>query len=278
MEKMMNNLKGTGDDTLDRILASAGYAYDSKQDIYYSILDAWQRNYGYFRLYDEAAPLFSMIMDCEPIYFTYAGKRWLIQFWKGQYGITTGCEVGVYTTTRPDLHIPGVFEGPFFDCAGNEDLLHIACTLYKNGESLFTRSDIHWWVTGFILGAYSEPYDLTMDIQITLKDKNMCDVFIIGLIEAGYHGDKLLVDGNTVSLNFAKPRTPQPILRSPELDKIIQMKNKLLCEMYQQITAPFTDIADKLQAVEEHAPEIATMIGKNKPLYQRHGFVRKYVE
>ncbi len=274
----MNNSKGTGDETLDRVLASVGYAYDPRQDIFYSTLNAWQRNFGYFRLYDEAAALFSMIMDCEPIYFTYAGKRWLIQFWKGQYGITTGCEVGVYTTTRPDLNIPGVFEGPFFDCAEDDDLLHINCNLYKNGECLFIREDIHWWVTGFILGEFSEPYDLTMDIKITLKEEIMLNLFIMGLIEAGYNRDELLVEGNTVSLTFAKPRTPQPITRTPVSDKIIQIKNKMLCEMYQQITAPFTSLGDKLQALEEHFPQLVIMIGKHKPLYQQYDLVRNHVE
>ena len=274
----MNNSKGTGNENLDRILASAGYAYDPKQDIFYSILDAWQRNYGYFRLYDKAAPLFSMIMDCEPIYFTYAGKRWLIQFWKGQYGITTGCEVGVYTTTRPDLHIPGIFKGPFFDCAGDEDLLHIACTLYKYGNPMFSRKDIHWWVTGFILGEFSEPSDLTVDIKITLKDKIMRSVFIMGLIEAGYDRDELMVDGNTVCLNFAAPRTPQPITRNPVSDNVIQLRNKLLCEIYQQITAPFTNVTDKLQAMEQHFPQLETMIGKHKPLFQQYDFITNHME
>ncbi|UNC93480.1 DUF4474 domain-containing protein [Candidatus Contubernalis alkaliaceticus] len=270
----MDHSKGTGDDTLDRLLASFGYAYDPGQDIFYSLLDAWQRNYGYFRLYDEAAALFSMIMDCEPVYFTYAGKRWLIQFWKGQYGITTGCEVGVYTTTRPDLHIPGVFKGPFFDCAGDEDLLDIECTLYKHGGTLFNRKDKHWWVTGFILGAFSEPFDLTMDIKITLKDEVMLSEFIKGLNHAGYQWEELRFEGNTVILTFAEPRTPQPVTRSPASDKVIQMKNKLLCEMYQQITAPFTHLTDKFRALEEQLPQVALMMGKNKLFYEQYGFLK----
>lgn len=272
----MTDAQGTGNEYWDRILASAGYAYDANQDIFYSTMNAWQRNFGYFQLYDEAAALFSMIIDCEPIYFSYAGKRWLVQFWKGQYGITTGCEVGVYTTTRPDLHIPGIFSGPFFDGAGDEDLLPITCTLYKNGDPIFTREDIHWWVTGFVLGDFSEPYDLTMDINITLKDSIMRNVFIEGLLEAGYNQDEFLQDRNTVSLCFANPRTPQPITRNPASDQVIQKKNKLLCQMYQQIIAPFTSITDRLQAVEELAPGLLTMMGKNKPLYQPFDLVRNH--
>lgn len=274
----MTNISGTGNDELDRVLASLGYAYDSKQDIFYSTLDAWQRNLGYFYLYDEAAPFFNMIIDCEPIFFTYGAKRWLIQLWKGQYGITTGCEVGVYTTTRPDLYIPGVFNGPFFDCASDEDLLHIACTLYKKDVPIFTREDVHWWVTGFILGAFSEPSDLTMEIKITLKDKDMHNAFITGFIEAGYYQEELVIEGNEVSLKFAEPRTPQPSTRNPASDKRIQKQNKLLCDLYKRISAPFTNLQDKLKSLEVEAPELVTLIGKNKPLYERYDIVKNYVE
>ena len=77
-------------------LRSAGFAYDYKNDYFYSLKNCWQREAGYCRLYDEGAPLFNMVMDCEPITFSYRGKRWLIELWKGQYGITTGAEIGIY--------------------------------------------------------------------------------------------------------------------------------------------------------------------------------------
>ena len=69
---------GSGNENFDRLLERLGYAYDQSQGIFVSILHAWQRDFGYCRLYDEAAALFSMIIDCEPIYFSYGGKRWLI--------------------------------------------------------------------------------------------------------------------------------------------------------------------------------------------------------
>lgn len=84
--------------SLNEFIEPYGYAYDSHQDIFYTKIDAWQREMGYSRLYDEAAAPSSMIIDCEPIYFEYDNKRWLIEFWKGQYGMTTGFEIGVYHT------------------------------------------------------------------------------------------------------------------------------------------------------------------------------------
>ncbi len=130
-------------ETLDKVIATAGYSYDPKE-IFYSNMDAWQRKLGYCRLYDEAAASLGMIIDCEPIYFTYGGKRWLIEFWKGQYDLTTGCEIGVYTTEGFDLDIPSVFKGPFYHAASNEELLQMSLSLKKNGETLLTRVDKHW--------------------------------------------------------------------------------------------------------------------------------------
>ncbi|MCR3923562.1 MAG: DUF4474 domain-containing protein, partial [Firmicutes bacterium] len=140
----------TGNATWDKTLEKVGFLYDPKQDIFISRMDAWQRNYGYFRLYDEMLAPLNMIVDCEPIYFHYNDKRWLIQLWKGQYALTLGCEIGIYYTDQPDIHIPNLFSGPFFQCAEDEDLLQMAYTLYKNEEILFTRADHHWWLTGFI--------------------------------------------------------------------------------------------------------------------------------
>ena len=41
-------------------------------------------------------PRFQMVFDALPIYFDYRGRTWLIELWKGQYGINTGAELGIY--------------------------------------------------------------------------------------------------------------------------------------------------------------------------------------
>ena len=101
----------SAEDELYEIIESAGYSYDPVQEIFYSNMYSWQRDMGYCRLYDEASAPLNMIIDCEPIYFEYGNKRWMIEFWKGQYGMTAGGEIGVYTTEGPDLSIPGIFNG-----------------------------------------------------------------------------------------------------------------------------------------------------------------------
>lgn len=272
--------KGTGIYELDTVIEVSGYSYDSKQDIFYSNMDAWQRSVGYCRLYDEAAAPMGMIIDCEPIYFEYDGKRWMVEFWKGQYDLTTGCEIGVYTTEGPDLDIPGVFNGTFYNCASNEDLLQISYSLKKNNEVLFTREDKHWWLTGFKLGEFSEPSDLTMDINITLKDETMRNAFVKGLKNANYTDDEIIQNGTTVSLRFSETHVPQPFTRTKETDSIIQWKNKQLCDKYQDITKNCINMPDKIQTIMEQAPEMyeeIMKIGKIKKLFDIYKTIEKYL-
>jgi len=266
----INLPQGTGNEELDRLLHAAGYVYDQAQDIFYSTLDPWQRNLGYCRLYDEVGAPLSMIMDCEPIYFEYEGEKWLIEFWKGQYGMVTGGEIGVYTGGI-DLNILGFWRDTIYKCASNGDLLQMSYTLKKGGKILFTREGWHWWLTGFILGEFSEPEELVMDLQITLKDENMLEAFLDGLREAGYSNDEITVSGNTVSLTFDTPHTKQPFTRIPSTDWLIQRKNELLCNKYQEITKPYDSFDDKVKAIEEDAPYLYDQIiriGKAKNSFE----------
>ena len=261
---------GIGDEELDRIIEIAGYAYDPVQDIFYSTLNPWQRNVGYCRLYDEAAALLGMIIDCEPIYFNYDNRKWMISFWKGQYDMVCGGEIGVYTSGI-HLDIPDIFTGTFYNSVNDSELLQMSYVLKKNGQILFTRSDRHWWLTGFKLGEFAQPWELTMDIEITFPNKKMLNAFLEGFRNAGYGDYEYSVNGNTFSFTFDTPRTPQPTTRTPQTDRIIQEKNRLLCELYKEITRDGTTVREKLRILKEEAPELyekAIKIGSNQQFYQ----------
>lgn len=272
--------KGTDFSSVNESLDVIGYAYDPNQDIFYSTLNPWQKDFGYCRLYDEAAAPLGMIIDCEPIYFDYGGKRWMIEFWKGQYDLTTGCEIGVYTTERPELNIPGVFNGTFYNFPGSGDFLNMSYSLLKKGKPLFIRKGMHWWLTGFKLGVFSEPSELSMYIIITLKDRIMRNAFVQGLKNAGYSDNEIAVYRNTVYLIFGKPHTSQPLSRTKATDTIIQKKNKLLCAEYQEITRGCITLQDKIEAVQEKAPEMYGHIiglGRPKELFSRYEVIKKYL-
>jgi Domain of unknown function (DUF4474) len=41
---------------------------------------------------------------CVAVYLPVAkGKTWMIELWKGQYGLMTGCEIGVYNRSPKDF-------------------------------------------------------------------------------------------------------------------------------------------------------------------------------
>ncbi|MGI5971086.1 MAG: DUF4474 domain-containing protein [Oscillospiraceae bacterium] len=249
---------------IDQIVGEAGFAYDERQDIFYSKMDAWQRKYGYSKVYDEASPPLSMIFDIEPVHFAYDNRNWLIEFWKGQYGMTTGAEIGVYYTENPVVN-----DFTFYKCADDEDLLPMSLTLRKNNKLLFRRSGVHWWLTGFVLGEFSEPDELEMDVEISFKDYKMRDKFINRLHKIGYRD--LRISGHTVGFTISKPYSPQPNTRTEVLSRIQQKKNKLLCEQYKKIAGDYPNTYEALKAIKQKSPKLFSRIvtmGRPAELYR----------
>ncbi|GAB1477026.1 hypothetical protein MASR2M70_18620 [Bacillota bacterium] len=259
-------------------LALAGYSYDPKQDIFYSNMDAWQRSFGYSRIYDEAAAPLSMIIDCEPVRFNYGDKKWLIEFWKGQYGMATGCEAGIYTLPNP----PSGFleealispDGLFYNSADESDQLYMSLVLKKNGRVLFSREGRHWWLTGFIPGEFSQPHELHMEVSIAFKEKAMCYEFVKALQMSGYSTQNMKVIYTTVWISFLTPFSLQPRTRTPITDSIIQKKNQFLCRRYQELTAGKGNGLEKLIYLWNEAPELyesLLQMGKPLKLFKAHG-------
>lgn len=264
---------------INRDLKPFGFAYDPREDIFYSIMDAWQRKYGYCRLYDEACTLFSMVIDCEPIPFKYNGINWLIEFWKGQYGMTTGCEVGIYYTTGPNLNIPGVFNGTFYHAVRDEDRINMSFALKKKGNLMFTRSAYHWWITGFKLGEFSDPDELSMDIILDLLDRRMAYAFAEALMKIGYTNEEFGLNGRRVYVRFTKPHTSQPITRTKLTESIAQKNNRSFCDSYNKLTEAYTDTLDKLEIVRNEDPDMYGKIlnmGKPRKVYEAYEQIKGY--
>jgi hypothetical protein len=268
-------------EALNRDLKPFGFAYDETQDIFYSLMDSWQRKFGYFRLYDEACATFSMIIDCEPIYFRYKGLKWMIEFWKGQYGMTTGGEVGIYYSSGPDLNIPGVFNGTFYNCVKDEHRINMSFAFHKNGELMFTRSDYHWWLTGFKLAEFSHPAELTMDIILDLYNREMAEAFVDGLIEAGYSESEYAIRGRRVFVHFDKPHTQQPFTRNSITEYLMQRNNKSFCDAYNYLTESYVNTLDKLAYVKLKSPHMYNQIvrmGKPQQIFDAYDSAKGYLD
>jgi len=280
----VNELLGNVPERLDELnqeLKPFGFCYEPYQDIFFSLMHPWQRELGYCWLYDEASAAFSMIIDCEPITFEYNGRRWLIEFWKGQYGMTTGGEVGIYYTSGPNLNVPGVFNGTFYHCVKDEDRINMSFAFRKNGNLLFTRSGYHWWLTGFKLGEFSKPSELSMDIELELYDKKMVTAFVNALRKAGYKDDEFYVQGIKVYIHFEDPHRPQPISRTSFTEFIMQRNNESLCNAYKSLTEEYSDTLDKLVIVRNETPQMYSQIihfGKPKAVYESFDTMKNYLD
>lgn len=207
------------------------YQYSYIDDYYYTNdKDCWQHNFGFGKVYDLVAPYVLLEYDYTRVFFTYEGKDWMIQFWKGQYGLLFyGGEIGVYNKEHSDKK-DNVFT--MYGCPGPEDWLKMEMTLYHdegfgNYERQFTREyGDYWWCTGFKDGHLrrQEPADeLRMTGRITLKDAEMTGLFTQGLKDCGFGQsksvkdlglDQFYVDGNDVYFkwqNISEAENTMPI-------------------------------------------------------------------
>jgi len=256
-------------DKLNRDLEPVGFAYEPKGDYFYSTMYCWQRKTGYCRLYDEGAPLFNMIMDCEPIEFSYAGKRWLIELWKGQYGITTGAEIGIYNTEREDLKTEK-FTGTFYENISDAERLPLSFVLKKNNKAILKRDELHWWVTAFKLGEFSHPHELIMYAKIKFRDRGMRDAFLKSLVALGYTKQEYSVLGLTVKIRYDKPHSKQPATQQGVSRAVIQQTNSNNCKLFEFATAAYSDTLDKLEFLKATMPELYDIFLKS--LYSKAFF------
>lgn len=229
--------------SLNDALAVFGFSYSRSYDCIVSRMDCWQREMGYCRQYDEAAPAMNMIMDCEPIYFTYNGKNWLLELWKGQYGCAAGAEIGLYYNEEKTDKSP---EKLFYTCADDNMRLHMQFSLWKDGKCILERSALHWWLTGFLPGEYSRPCDLVMKVCICFRNFAMRNAFYEGLLRAGYCKEEIRVENNRVCLTFDSPRTRQPARFGRCYRAWINCKNRCFCKLYRKVSMPFRRTLDRI--------------------------------
>ena len=229
---------------LDSLLSPFGYYYNSRGDFISSLNDSWQRHFGYAAFFDKAAPHFNMVFDALPIYFDYQGKTWLIELWKGQYGINTGGEIGIY---RADEIIPkGQRKAELFQAVSDADMLPLSFELYKNNSSLLTVSKSTWWLTAFCMGQFSQPADLYLSAAITFPDYEMQRSFLTALLDTGIPENYIKLSGRQVQVLFASAPIPPYTLRERIARKLSQFANKIYCSLFLSLTKPFILTADRL--------------------------------
>ncbi len=183
------------------------YQYSYVDDYYYTNdKEAWQYDYGFGKIYDFVSPYILLEYDYIRVFFTYEDKDWMLQMWKGQYGLVFyGGEIGIYN--RPHSE-DGVNAWTMFNCPAEEDWLKMEMTLWHENTDgkwnrEFTRAyDYYWWCTGFKNGhlRQEEPAnELRLTGRITFKDSEMAQLVASGFEECGMvensSKDNLALDG-----------------------------------------------------------------------------------
>lgn len=229
---------------LNKLIEPFGFAYDSCENIFFSTTKAWQRQFGYRAFFDRAASRFNMVFDCEPVYFDYDGRTWLIEFWKGQYGINIGAEIGIYHADK--LLKPGQYAHAQFDTAVESEMLPLSMKLERRKKRLFALEKEHWWLAGFHMGTYTEPQELVMYASLTFPNTTMMYSFTRSLQAMGYDSCNFCTCDHTVSFTFARPHTRRRgfllVLRS----QLAQWQNRWFVRLYCRVTRPFASTVDRL--------------------------------
>lgn len=236
---------------LNELAEPFGFSYCCQEDIMTSTLNAWQRQFGYCSLFDKSAPRFNMIFDCEPIYFTCQGQTWLVELWKGQYGINTGAEIGIYQADGAIA--PEDYPKTLFHSVSDNELLPMSMELFRHDRKLFGIRQRHWWLTGFCMGSYSKPKDLTLKCSLTFPSCHMLQGFVEGMLRAGYEKCELNICNLTVSFCFSTPKTGQPVTRRL-LAWWSGLQNRLFCQIYLLITSPCSCTPDRILYLYYYLP------------------------
>lgn len=262
---------------LNSLLLPYGFQYDPMADYFYSTVQCWQREYGYHRLYDSSAAAFGMIFHCEPVYFDYGGRHWLIEFWKGQYGMSAGTEVGIYTADS-DSALTKEPQDKHYKSIDDSELFPIRINLFHDGELMAIREEKHWWLTAFFLGRYCPPDTLTAKISITFPDYEMCNAYIDGLKRAGYAPSAISRYLRTVAVPFTLPRTRQPVSQRSAAAKIRLCLDRFCCFLYRQLTRGYTCTLDRLEFLSSLSPvllKLALRFARTRKRYlSHHGYRR----
>lgn len=228
---------------LNELVFPFGYDFNCDCGFFSSTLNAPQRQAGYTWLYDYMAPRFQMVFDSLPVYFDYRGRTWLIEFWKGQYGINTGAEIGIY---HADAIVPeNDYKTVWFSSADDNEMLDCSFRLCKDTDECICNSGRHWWLTAFLTGCFSEPSRLIMESCINFPNREMLCAFTNGLRRAGCPDDCLTVKEHSVCFVFHKDFTKYNLI-TRFFRRYSQWKNRIFCRLYLWVTRPFLCTEDRV--------------------------------
>ena len=177
-------------------LLSYQFSYDHGGYYYANDKQSWQENFGFARVYDYVAPYVGMEYDYIRVFFTYDDEDFMVQMWKGQYGVLYGVEIGIYNRDADGLDSQPF---TFYNAASKRYWPTMDMSVYhqekegdlpKDYKLLFTRpTDKYWWCTGFVPGTlrqYEPADELRIEATLTFNDETMATLFADGIRKCGF--------------------------------------------------------------------------------------------
>ena len=151
----------------------SGFDFDTRQRLMFASYNGWERGLGFCALYDALAPLSATLYDTQRVKFSYGGRDWMFQIWKGFYfGFLTGAELGLYT--KPESR-----PVEFYDCVEDGDMAEMSMGLSKGDTLLFERqAQVHWWMNGFVPAGPNPARSLTLEGSVRFEDPQMLAAFL----------------------------------------------------------------------------------------------------
>jgi len=154
-------------------ILSSGYEYNVDQEMLRTAVRGWNSLFGFNIFFDMAAPLLLFNLQTQRFRFSYQGKDWMIQIWKGFYTISNGAEIGIYEKPagRP-VH---------YDAS--DTMLEISMKLYQKDELYFDYGTQRtWWAGGFSYASpiYRQlpPRQLRLTGTILFEEQGMLEAFL----------------------------------------------------------------------------------------------------
>lgn len=235
---------------INNLIEPVGYIYEPTQDIFATRLNAPQKLFGYNTFYDLSAAYFNMVFDYETIYFDYGDRTWLIEMWKGQYGINSGCELGVYYADS--LVAEDDYKKTHFHAVNEEDVLDISLLLNRTEKNLsFLKTRLgylkyhHWWLTIFKMGVFSRPSDLIVNTSIRFKTYPMLYSFLDSFETTMSPDTEYRLNGLNVYFTFKKSLRKYPLFKRI-VRRIALTFCHLYCILFNFATNSFENTGDKI--------------------------------
>ena len=147
---------------------------------------AVQRKFGFNAGYDAFTGVVGFNIDEITTYFTYGGKDWLLEFWKGEYEVVTlGGEIGIYYHNNKTGKAPSAPKLLHYKAVENSDALYMSMELWqcdsKGDRRILSRPTMKcWWLAAFEPGTlekHSRRTDLVLVGSVQFKDTQMLDAF-----------------------------------------------------------------------------------------------------